>query len=91
MIQELKPEKDVDRTLIERRIRAVLDGHGGDFAGFALVVWNAEGASTADMANREPRQGAYIPAILIPDFVRNRLLGMKIEEWAVDTIRGRNV
>lgn len=88
MIQELKPEKDADRSLIEGRIRAALDGHKGDYAGFALVVWATDGGSTADMANKALETGAMIPAILIPDFVRARLLAMKIEQWAVDTIRG---
>lgn len=89
MIENLHIDKDEDRALIEKLVRNVFDSHRGGFAGFALVVWAPDGASTADMGMKSIDQGAQIPSMLIPDFVRNRLLGMKIEEWAVDTIKGR--
>jgi hypothetical protein len=47
--------------------------------GFAMVMWNADGASDA-VGRAYP--GSNIPTILIPDFARNRLLARRIEEWA---------
>ena len=85
------PAPDENRQAIEQAVRAVLDAHGFDLAGFAIVVWGEQGTSTADMRTRSPEKtGVVIPSILVPDFVRNRLLGMKIEQWAVETVRGRN-
>ena len=82
-----------NRAHIERRIRDVLDAHGSDIRGFALVVWAKDGMSTADFGHqalKDGETGPIMPDILIPDFVRARLLALKIEEWAVDTIRGNH-
>lgn len=85
------PKIDENRCHIEQRIRTVLDAHGPDICGFALVVWDSRGTSTADAAVKQPENGVAIPPILIPDFVRNRLLGEQIEQWAVDKILGNNL
>jgi hypothetical protein len=82
------PAPNENRRLIEKRIRAVLDAHGSDFTGFALVVWGPTGRSTADLGVDSASSKTIIPEILVPDFVRNRLLAVKIEDWTVDTIRG---
>lgn len=82
------PKLHENRANIEKRIRAVLDVHGDDICGFGLVVWGSKGSSTADLGTKQPDQGAIIPEILIPDFIRNRLLAVKIEDWTVDTVRG---
>ena len=76
-----------ERRLIEHRIRSVLDAHGDDLRGFALVVWGSDGTSTADSGVRNTGNQTVIPPILIPDFVRNRLLGMTIEQWAIEAIK----
>lgn len=77
-----------ERKLIEQRIRAVLDVKGDDICGFALVVWGRDGTSVADsgVKNSDTAAGTVIPPILIPDFVRSRLLGMTIEQWALEAI-----
>lgn len=78
-------KQKADRVKLEKRIRAVIDAHcdaGMDLGGFAMVVWNRDGASTCDMAS----DGGVSPPIMIPDFVRNRLLAQKIEHWTIDTI-----
>ena len=76
-----------DKALIERRVRALLDAHhaNSDTAGFAMVLWGADGSSTCDMG---AGKRSNIPYILIPDFVRNRLLAAKIIDWAADDILG---
>lgn len=81
------PQFNENRAAIEKRIRAVLDAQGDDICGFALVVWASDTRSTADLGAKV-HDGSVIPEILIPDFVRNRLLAVKIEEWTVDTVRG---
>lgn len=87
------PTTNENRVYIERRLRGVLDAHGSDLRGFALVVWAKDGMSTADFGSQSLKDGEVgpiLPDILIPDFVRSRLLALKIEEWAVDTIRGNH-
>ena len=76
-----------DKALVERRIRALLDSHHAhaDTAGFAIVVWGADGSSTCDLG---AGKRSNIPTILVPDFVRNRLLAAKIIDWAMDDICG---
>jgi hypothetical protein len=74
-----------DKRLIERHIAATIEGHGDDFAGFALVIWGGDLGSTCHMG-AGPR--STIPGILIPDFARARLLAAKISEWTQDDIFG---
>lgn len=66
------------RRYVEDYVRQVLDAQGTDITGFAFVVWGADLSSSADLASGD---GSPIPSILIPDFVRNRLLARKIEDW----------
>lgn len=82
----LRPPTDDDRQHIERRIRYVLDSHRKDYAGFALVIWASDGASSCDLGCST---GSQIPTILVPDFVRNRLLAERIETWTLDTLAGK--
>lgn len=77
------------RKNIETSIAKVLDGQEtcpGGLAGFAIVVWGLDGSSTAALAT----DGGVTPTILIPDFVRNRLLGEKIEAWTIESINRSN-
>jgi hypothetical protein len=82
------PVLNENRANIERRIRDALDAHGPKVCGFALVVWGEDGRSTADLGTHTPESGMVIPEILVPDFVRNRLLACKIEDWTLDSVRG---
>ena len=73
------------RKRIDERIKTLLDNQfedGGSLTGFALVVWGADGTSCADMMS----SGGVTPEIMIPDFVRNRLLAEKIEHWTIDSV-----
>ena len=79
------PTISENRKNIEKRFRAVLDAHGEDICGFALVVWGSDTRSTADLGVKI-HDGSVIPEILIPDFVRNRLLAVKIEQWTIDEL-----
>lgn len=58
--------------------------HGDNVAGFALVIWGSDGGSTCDA---QVADGSSIPTILVPDFVRNRLLAQRIEQWTLDDFR----
>ena len=82
-VQLLRRPVSVERQCIEQDIRDVLDAHGGDFAGYAIVVWAPNSDSTASARSG---QDSRIPTIMVPDFVRNRLLAERIEEWSVRAV-----
>jgi hypothetical protein len=63
--------------------KVVVDAQGEDLAGFALVVWGADLSSTSDC---KVGQGSTIPSILVADFVRNRLLAQRIEDWTIERL-----
>lgn len=68
---------------VRLKIDKCLRAQGSDIVGFAFVVWGKDAASTADAAN----WGGQIPTIMIPDYVRNRLLAERIVEWAVEEMK----
>lgn len=51
--------------------------------GCAVVLWSSDGATSARVVN-----DTVIPGILLPDLVRNVLLGHKIESWTISTLNG---
>jgi len=63
-----------DRIATLRRVRAVLDEHlrHADIAGIGFLVWGTDFSSS---------DHARIPSIAMPEFIKNRLLAAKIEEW----------
>jgi hypothetical protein len=71
-------------------VRACLDAHrrgdkeSSNIAGFAFMVWATDGSSVCEAQNNS----GLIPTIMIPDFVRNRLLAKRIEEWTIETLNG---
>lgn len=76
--------EDQNHTLnVMKRVEQCLSAQGSDVAGFAFVVWGKEQDSTCDAAN----YCSPIPHILIPDFVRNRLLAERIVDWAVEQVK----
>jgi len=82
----LQPTQDRGRAHVERQVRDCLD-MTDDVAGAAFVVWSADGGSTASIYTSS---ASRIPSILVPDFVRNRLLAMKIIDWTIDDINTSN-
>lgn len=76
-----KPEDH--RAAIADCVNSILNGHGTDIAGMAFVVWGSDMQSTADMKVF----GNPIPTMLVPDFVRNRLLAERIETWTLEALR----
>lgn len=65
-----------------RETRDMIDGmtkEGRPVVGFAMVMWDSENASNAAC---KAYPGSSIPSIAVPDFVRNRLLAQKIEDWS---------
>ena len=55
---------------------------GRPIVGIAIVVWDADGSSTA--ALRQDGSRGRIPSIALPEFVRARLMGEKVCEWALE-------
>lgn len=84
-IRVLKHEVSADRAIIERRVRECLDNKDGEPVGFAFIVWSEDGISCCASGHTEKSK---IPHILIPDFIRNRLLADQIEDWALDEVKG---
>lgn len=67
--------------------REVAKSHDGRIAGFAVVVWGPDNASTCAC---RVGNASTIPSILAPDFVRNRLLADRIESWTIETINQKD-
>ena len=66
----MRETRDMIQTMTEDGLPVV---------GFAMVMWGADGSSHAAC---RAYPGSNIPSIAVPDFVRNRLLAAKIEEWS---------
>jgi hypothetical protein len=47
--------------------------------GWALVIWDGNLGSSASLC---VGQGSTIPSIAMPEFIKNRLLAAKINEWS---------
>ena len=69
------------RSAIIREATSMFDAmisDGRPVVGMALVLWDGDGGSAAAL---KAYPGSLIPSIAMPEFVRNRLLAAKIEEW----------
>lgn len=83
-VRLLRPEVDANRGKAERFIRETLDQHpGSELAGYAFVTWGPDGGSTC---TQWVGPGSTIPTILIPDFVRNRLLAATAVSWTIQDV-----
>lgn len=49
-----------------------------DMAGFAIVIWGKDKSSVAAIETGEP---VVIPSIMVPDFVRERLMARLVMNW----------
>lgn len=75
-----------DPAYLTRKLAAAVAVHTARAhgpSGAAIVLWDSAGYTTGVVVNGTP-----LPGILIPDLVRNVLLGHKIEDWTIDTING---
>ena len=81
----LRPAVQEGRARVERQVRTLLDAmdDDGDVAGFAVVVWDKDGASACSHWHGPD---SCVPVPLIPEFVRNRLLlGIGVG-WTIDDV-----
>jgi len=78
----LPPPADKRRAEILGRVRSRLEGVR-DFAGFAFVVWERDGASSTA---QHVWSGA-VTRMAVPDFVRERLAAETILQWAAEDVR----
>ena len=79
---------DEDLKYVLDMVRRVMLPHKGqEVAGCTFMVWNVDGSSTCQT---DIKDGSRIPSILVPDFVRNRLLAERIERWAVDAVNANS-
>lgn len=81
-VRLLNTNIDERRKEIERHCREVIDIQE-KIEGFAIVAWDKDGKSTCYAANYE----SPIPHILIPEFVKSRLLAHRIELWVMEDIQ----
>lgn len=77
------PTRDDDLRYAERRLLETIRSTQGRVAGFAMVAWSPDNGSVSVLTVNE---GSKIPSIMVPDFVRNRLLAAQIEAWTLDTL-----
>lgn len=71
---------------IKRRVSQAVDALSEPVVGVALVAWSENNGSVAHVYVGDDSR---IPFILVPDFVRNRLLANAIEKWTIDTLDER--
>lgn len=85
-IEVLRPKPSDDQHIRAQLKKVVAWAMEMDrpLGGAAIAVWDIDGSSICDL-----QSNGTIPAILVPDFVRNRLLAAKIEDWTIDTLNGR--
>lgn len=74
------PSRDDDVRFAKKRFGQLLDAYPDPIAGFAVVVWGPDNGSVAILS---VNKRSKIPSIMVPDFVRNRLLADQIETWAI--------
>lgn len=82
-VEVIPKSSDREHILFMQAMRAALDEHRSSsdrrIAGFAMVLWDEEGSSTAMM---HVGSGSHVLSMQVPDFARNRLMAAKICEWA---------
>ena len=83
VVAELPSQTDRDLKEVRADFEDTLQQHGGEIVGCAIVLWGRDGASTSSVWMRAANP---IPGILVPDFVRNRLLAQKIKGWTIETV-----
>lgn len=76
-------KKSDDYQVTMSHVANGVDALNSEIAGFAFVVWGKDGTS---VCIQRVKDGSMIPSILVPDFVRNRLLAERIEQWTIETI-----
>lgn len=80
----LRNAKSEDHGVIIHHVSQAIDAMKNcDVAGMAFILWDIEGTSVVKQLVKD---GSRIPCILVPDFVRNRLLADRIEEWTIEII-----
>lgn len=79
----VNPDAALDPGYVKRRVAQVIETLDGPVAGFAVVVWGPDNGSTALM---NVAANSKMPLMMIPDFVRNRLLADQIERWTIADI-----
>lgn len=78
------PNSEPGNADVKRRVLGALDSMSAPIVGIALVAWAEDNGSVAHLnISGESR----IPFILVPDFVRNRLLANAIEHWTLESVR----
>jgi len=81
VLHRLQDRSDQARISFLRDMRALVDAmqrDGRPIVGYAVVLWDADNGSNASL---RAGLGSSIPSIAMPEFVKNRLLASKIEEW----------
>lgn len=82
MLRPMESDTPRKRAATLSKVREVLETQG-NVSGYAFVAWGGDGMSTAYMFCGP---GSF-PSIYAPDFVRNRLLALKVEEWTMDNFK----
>jgi hypothetical protein len=84
VLHRLQNSTDAARISFLRDMRRLVDAmqrDGKAIVGYAVVLWDADLSSNASL---RVGQGSTIPSIAMPEFVKNRLLAEKINEWGAE-------
>lgn len=85
---DAKPPTRVTLEHAKRQLEGLFEGVDHKPVGVVMVVWDGEYASNCAVLqpNGPEWLPGMLPGILIPDFVRNRLLAQKIISWAIEDV-----
>jgi hypothetical protein len=81
VLHRLQDRRDQARVSFLRDMRTLVDAaqrDGRPIVGYAVVLWDADNGSNASL---QAGLGSTIPSIAMPEFVKQRLLAAKIQEW----------
>jgi hypothetical protein len=82
VLYRLQDRSDHARISFLRDMRTLVDAaqrDGRPIVGYAVVLWDADLGSVASL---QVGQGSTIPSIAMPEFVKQRLLAAKIQDWS---------
>lgn len=86
-LEVLRPKQFDPMALADEVKKTVVDHCQNSIGPFgcAVVCWSVDMVTTGRVWN----SATPLPGILVPDLVRNVLLGNKIEAWTLDTLNGK--
>lgn len=77
VIRNHAPSRGEVEASIRESVRDYYDTYSGFVGGYAIVIWQADGSSTARIRN----YNGIVPLAITPDFVRERVNLQIMKDW----------